>query len=1328
MDIRNPFNLLRDLSRKPATIPSAILDSPSLSKEEKELIRRVGVTSGQLRQDLQADVQVQWDRQRFYHEVNRCLRGNTEISLLDGTNPTIKEMADNPDKYIGRYVYSTDPTTLNMEPDKILAVKKTVKNAQLIRVHIDNGKFVDCTPDHKFLLRNGLYIEARYLQPGMGLMPLYTKFHKRGMTEYRAVYNPSKGNYPYVHAWVVENVFKRKRKPGYVIHHKDFDKLNNDPSNLKVMKSTDHKKLHGKHSYKNHKPDCACCYCSSARGERKGINANTHGLVPWNKDLTKETDERLANVSINNTIVKAFRTKWCACGCGGQFKEDSRYPKRFIYGHNRKGCQETEEHRRKGSEGLKRSHALRRQKVLETGCKYNHKVTKVEWLSEREDTYDITTEKNHNFALNIGIVVHNSLEHWLVGAAVRLYSDYATVQSPIHNATVWITSENKKYYKVLSKLLDDVGMEEKVFDWAWTVAAYGDLFVGIEGRPSLGIITINDDRHPVQVSRVDHGGILIGFTEAMNTTQKQHLIPPWEYVHLRLLGAKRKRPIFSDPAYSEFRTMNLMSGTGTRQVSSKYGASLLLDCLPTYKRLRLAEDSLLLARLTRGITRYIWKLAINHTNMEAVNEIVDQIGTTLKHARSLNTSATSPNYDSKECLRGNTLVRLCSGDSVSIKDIADNKEYVNKYVWSINPNTHNLEPKRILNAQKTRKNAQLVRVHLDNGEHVDCTPDHPFLLRNGEFKEAQHLQSDESLMPFYSNVNEKGLIGYERIYDPGKNKWRFAHRTVSGYVPKGFCVHHLDYNKLNNDPSNLYICSNHEHHTVFHGKHTLETIEKIKKNQVAWLKDKTPENCPEFAKLIQSSKFYNYSLRTEEEVAESVRKQLETKKKNGTLIVTPSGEDNPLYGRTWDDIQGGADTSERRKAVSARMTGENNPAKSPEARAKISKHMQEHPPQGREPEVRAYITSYCKCPDGEEFRNCLVPEYFSKSYLHGHNNKGKKKAVLNHKVVQVEWLFEREDTYDLTIDGNHNFSLGVGIFVHNSPMGVTEDIFMPVWGDNNNLTFDEVGGKPDIRWIVDIDALRNQLACTLRTPLQLLGGYVDEASGALGSDAIEKLDIGFARNARRLQRALKEGIKRICQIHLAYMNMDPDPALFEVNMSETSTAEEEVIKGTFETGVEIIDRVMDILEKVDPTLDKNKVFDYMNKKILKLEGFDLANFKKQVVVDDVMREAKAEEVAEAFKRYPISNTDLIAYLPLVTKKITEGKNKGKEIKPALGERATVLFSKRWQDDWKEQWSTVEVIETKGGKIPKQKVSKKALRKAKLAEAKAQQDAQLEVEI
>ncbi len=41
----------------------------------------------------------------------------------------------------------------------------------------------------------------------------------------------------------------------------------------------------------------------------------------------------------------------------------------------------------------------------------------------------------------------------------------------------------------------------------------------------------------------------------------------------------------------------------------------------------------------------------------------------------------------------------------------------------------------------------------------------------------------------------------------------------------------------------------------------------------------------------------------------------------------------------------------------------------------------------------------------------------------------------NHRVICVKKIVEREDVYDLTIDGSHNFALASGVFVHNSVDG-----------------------------------------------------------------------------------------------------------------------------------------------------------------------------------------------------------------------------------------------------------------------------------------------------
>ena len=46
--------------------------------------------------------------------------------------------------------------------------------------------------------------------------------------------------------------------------------------------------------------------------------------------------------------------------------------------------------------------------MCEAGKNYNHKVKRVEWLTDRVDVYDIEVPNTHNFALASGVFVHNS--------------------------------------------------------------------------------------------------------------------------------------------------------------------------------------------------------------------------------------------------------------------------------------------------------------------------------------------------------------------------------------------------------------------------------------------------------------------------------------------------------------------------------------------------------------------------------------------------------------------------------------------------------------------------------------------------------------------------------------------------------------------------------------------------------------------------------------------------------------------------------------------------------------------------------------------------------
>ena len=114
----------------------------------------------------------------------RCFRGDTRVALVDGTAPTLEQMAkryENGEKFWG---YSIDRqgrviVTLLDQP-------RYIGRDALLEVILDNGQSIYCTPDHKFLLRSGGLEEAINLRPGTSLMSLYRHVY-RG---YEMVYQP----------------------------------------------------------------------------------------------------------------------------------------------------------------------------------------------------------------------------------------------------------------------------------------------------------------------------------------------------------------------------------------------------------------------------------------------------------------------------------------------------------------------------------------------------------------------------------------------------------------------------------------------------------------------------------------------------------------------------------------------------------------------------------------------------------------------------------------------------------------------------------------------------------------------------------------------------------------------------------------------------------------------------------------------------------------------------------------------------------------------------------------------------------------------------------
>jgi len=425
--------------------------------------------------------------------------------------------------------------------------------------------------------------------------------------------------------------------------------------------------------------------------------------------------------------------------------------------------------------------------------------------------------------------VEKSLIHWMMSSAVELFAEEATKFSALQNATFWVSSPDAAVQEELEALLADLEIESRIYDWAYCVCLYGDLFIKVESIPSSGVVSIDDTLHPLSVTKASYKGRVLGFYETSTNTgsaseNTRELLPPWEYVHLKLGGAKKRRMRQGD-SYMESTSVFMMTPEA-RQVSIEYGTSVLLNGLLQYRRLKLAEDSLLMTRITRGILRYVYKVKVAGDNVESIGSILESYTLALKQARSVDTA----------------------------------------------------------------ENGRGMTQQLDN-------------------------------------------------------------------------------------------------------------------------------------------------------------------------------------------------------------------------------------------------------------------------------------------------------------------------------MSAVDDIIIPVFGDSNDLSVEKIGGEPDIKWIVDIEMLRNQLAASLRVPTAMLGAFTNEVSGALGSESLSKLDIRFASSVRKVQRCIKLGLMQLCQTHLAFKGISPDVE-FDIKCQESSSsAEIDDLAESLLSKISVIDKFMGMIDDVTKDIDKVQLFTYLNKKFLALDDFDLQDFR-----------------------------------------------------------------------------------------------------------------------
>ena len=183
-----------------------------------------------------------------------CLDLGTRIPLLDGRTLSLSEIIGEFEQGKQNWVYSCDPNTGEVMPGVIDWAGITRRNAETIKLTFDNGETLTCTPDHKIPVFGRGFVAAKDLTVQDSLIAFNRQEAKLSSrsSEYQQVWDHKSRSWVWTHRMVGEFFRKQKKhqeftyleenigKAKQVIHHKDFDRFNNDPRNLAYMNQQDH--------------------------------------------------------------------------------------------------------------------------------------------------------------------------------------------------------------------------------------------------------------------------------------------------------------------------------------------------------------------------------------------------------------------------------------------------------------------------------------------------------------------------------------------------------------------------------------------------------------------------------------------------------------------------------------------------------------------------------------------------------------------------------------------------------------------------------------------------------------------------------------------------------------------------------------------------------------------------------------------------------------------------------------------------------------------------------------------------------------------------------
>lgn len=568
-----------------------------------------------------------------------------------------------------------------------------------------------------------------------------------------------------------------------------------------------------------------------------------------------------------------------------------------------------------------------------------------------------------------------------------------------------------------------------------------------------------------------------------------------------------------------------------------------------WKMLSLMEDLMLIYRLERSIERRVYKIYVGAIDDADVQAYVENIANNFKR-----TPIIDPMTGQLD-LRKNILpvhkdtpIPLLDGRTITIENLA--KEFENgkeNYVYSVQNKTLKIVPGKVVWCGKNYTAEKLYKITLDDDSYMILAGEHEIIMRDGTKKRADEVSIGESVMPLYRKVepySKTYKASYEKVYNPNSGKYEFTHRLVGLELKHNVnenVIHHSDFNRYNNSPSNLKWMNWDEHRKLHCSMKDILSERMTKFNSTKEAKDERRKRGLELGYREDFRKYNESELHT---IHNEIRRICNIKKWQNQDIRNKAIKNMTVKfdSYVWEEI--------RKGILSNKITTQNG----------LINYINEN--------LIEYLLSHNSSKKLHHYKKVSKPLVRARIVENGFSDFKEYYASIkkNHKIANVE-IVGGDDVYCMTVVGlngeedRHNFALTTwksdgslnesGVFVSNC---CDQDIFIPVRDQNAPTPIDTLSAAQNLTAMDDIKFVQNKVCTALRIPKTFLN--FEEAQGNGNNLALE--DIRFTRTVNRIQQAFLMELTKVASIHLYLLGFTDDLTNFNLTMNNPSTQAEQL--------------------------------------------------------------------------------------------------------------------------------------------------------------------------